>query len=158
MWRIGCGVAGTGGSNVRPAAMSHIVTLVVLKVLATLTHGRSFNYLPSVIVMNAQVFASRRQFFWNPGDLQNGAFLQGALSIERHGRFLQAQSYTVNFATSIGRSCVGFAITGEASPLSAPWLKGSSPISHRSIWQAVNLAVVIQFLCAVLLSCRRWAL
>jgi hypothetical protein len=46
--------------------MPNMVSLVVLKVLSTLTHSRNFNYLPSVIVMNPQVSTVRRKLFWNP--------------------------------------------------------------------------------------------
>jgi hypothetical protein len=72
-----------------------MVTFVVLKVLATLTHSRNFNYLPTIIVTKPQVFTVRRKLFWNPGNLQRGAFSQGALSIESHGSLLQTQSYKV---------------------------------------------------------------
>jgi len=72
-----------------------MVTLVVLKVRATLPHSRNFNYLPAIIVAKPQVFTVRRKLFWNPSNLQSGAFLQGALSIESHGGLPQAQSYKV---------------------------------------------------------------
>jgi hypothetical protein len=98
-------------SNVSPTAVSHMVSLVVVKVLAALTHRRNFDYLPAVIVTNPQVFAGRRQRFWNPGNLHGGTFLQRALSIESHGRFLQAQSYT-----AVQTECGLFA--GSITPVS----------------------------------------
>jgi hypothetical protein len=51
-----------------------MVSLVVVKVLAALTHRRNFDYLPAVIVTNPQVSAGRRQRFWNPGNLHGAPF------------------------------------------------------------------------------------
>jgi hypothetical protein len=68
------GTAREEDSNIRPTAVSHMVSLVVVKVLAALTHRRNFDYLPAVIVTNPQVSAGRRQRFWNPGNLHGAPF------------------------------------------------------------------------------------